>query len=117
MSQSMLTEIQMLNVALLHAIRTGVFSDRDLTRHRFQLTVEQAECIRQLTYADIEVASTGAAELSLFIPRANLVQLLTAPPGLVPMLASVRMGGRQNRMPRTLGRRQSDYACPSREVA
>lgn len=117
MRKAQSNEMQSLNLQILSIVRDGLANDRDGTRHRFQLTVEQADQIAALTYAEMQAISMHAGDLCLFIPRADLGQLLAAPAGLVSVLASVRGAGRKRGKSRTPGRRQSDYCSHSREAA
>ena len=116
MTTSRLNDIQTLNMQVLQIIREGLLADREATCHAFQLTMEQAERIGSMTHAELTALATSTRGISLFIPRSNMVELLSAPPGLVALLGSVRPT-RQRGNARNPGRRREDYAWPAREAS
>lgn len=84
-----LSDVQYVNYNLLMAIHANVQRDPIATAYQFHLTNKQMEKLASLSLEDLESLAASMRNECLFAPRANLEQLLDAPPGLAIVLAAV----------------------------
>jgi hypothetical protein len=83
------SDVQYVNFNLLMAIHANVQRDPISAAYQFHLTQQQIEKLASLSLEDLESLAANMRNECLFAPRANLEQLLEAPPGLTIALAAV----------------------------
>lgn len=94
------SNVQYVNFNLLMAIHTNIQRDPIAAAYQFHLSRTQIEKLSRLSLEDMEALAASMHSECLFIPRANLDQLLGAPPGLAIALAATtaRIDGKNNVM-------------------
>lgn len=85
------SDVQYVNFNLLMAIHANVHRDPIATAYQFHLSSKQIEKLASLSLGELESLAANMRNECLFAPRANLEQLLDAPPGLAIALAAVSM--------------------------
>ena len=83
------SDVQYVNFNLLMAIHANVQRDPISAAYQFHLSNQQIEKLANLSLEDLESLAASMSSECLFAPRANLEQLLGAPPGLAIALAAV----------------------------
>jgi hypothetical protein len=83
------SDVQYVNFNLLMAIHANVQRDPISAAYQFHLSNQQIEKLAHLSLEDLESLAANMRSECLFAPRANLEQLLEAPPGLTIALAAV----------------------------
>lgn len=89
MSSVQFSEVQLFNLSALITIRDSVQHDLIAACCRFGLSADQARFISTLSIDQILVTVINVGQESLFIPRQDLVSLLTLPSPLAGPIASV----------------------------
>lgn len=82
------TDAQLLNFMHLHAIRSNLNTDPVATAFKYHLSRTQIEYIAGLQPKHMQALIANLRQVSLFVPRANLIQLLESPVALAPVLAA-----------------------------
>jgi len=93
MSHLLLSDVQATNLRLLYAIRLGAERDMVETCRKFCLSAEQAKRLGALTAEGLWTLVHAVGQVSLFIPRSDLIELMDAHPALAGTLAAVRSPG------------------------
>lgn len=83
------SDVQYVNFNLLMAIHANVQRDPIAAAYQFHLSSQQIEKLAASSIGDLESLAANMRSECLFAPRANLEQLLEAPPGLAIALAAV----------------------------
>lgn len=83
------SDVQYVNLNLLIAMHANVQRDPISAAYLFHLSNRQIEKLAGLSLEDMESLAANMRSECLFAPRANLEQLLDAPPGLAIALAAV----------------------------
>ncbi len=91
MSQLQITDVQAINLNLLHAIRLGIERDRVTTCCKFALDAALANYLQTQGLDQLMSFVANVGQTSLFPPREDLLALLTAPAPLAAPLAAVRL--------------------------
>ena len=86
----LLSDVQSTNFQLLHAILVGTERDMVETCRKFNLHAAQAERLRAMNPAEVWNLVHAVGQISLFVPRADLVALIDSPPALAGTLAAAR---------------------------
>ena len=90
MCHLLLSDVQSTNLQLLHAILVGTERDIVETCRKFSLHAALAERLRTMSPAEVWSLVHAVGQTSLFVPRADLVALIDAPPALAGTLAAAR---------------------------
>jgi hypothetical protein len=90
MCHLLLSDVQSTNLQLLHAILVGTGRDMVETCRKFNLHAAQAERLRAMNPAEVWNLVHAVGQISLFVPRADLVALIDSPPALAGTLAAAR---------------------------
>jgi hypothetical protein len=85
-----LSDVQSVNLQLLHTIRLGLERDPVGTCRKFCLQQAQAEALRALPPEHLLDLVCALGQTSLFVARNDLVDLLAAPIDFVGILAAAR---------------------------
>ncbi len=83
-----LSDVQVLNLQLVHAIRLGLERDAVGTCRKFGLHADQADRLRALPQEHLWTLVCSVGQSCLFVARSDLVALLAAPLDLVGVLAA-----------------------------
>ena len=83
------SDVQYVNFNLLMAIHASVQRDPIAAAYQFHLSCRQVEKLEGVSLQGLETLAANMSNECLFAPRANLEQLLDAPPGLAIALAAV----------------------------
>lgn len=89
MSNVQFSEVQLLNLSALFAIRDSVQHDRIAACCKFGLSADQAHFIGTLSIDQILVVVLNVGQECLFLPRQDLVSLLALPAPLAGVMTSV----------------------------
>lgn len=89
MSNVQLSEVQLLNLSALFTIRDSVQHDLIAACCKFGLSADQARFISALSINQILVIVVNIGQECLFLPRQDLVPLLTLPAPLAGAFTSV----------------------------
>lgn len=82
MNRVTITDVEWINIHILAIIRTALQHDRAATCCRFALNAEQANYLCSLRLDELWSQVFQIGDTTLFPPRADLVQLLSAPRNL-----------------------------------
>jgi hypothetical protein len=93
MAHLFLSDVQATNLQLLYAIRLGMERNRVETCRKFFLSAEQAQRLCTITPEGLWSLVHAVGQTSLFVPRADLLELIDMHPALVGTLAAVRSPG------------------------
>lgn len=88
MSKLELSEVQLLNLSALFTIRDCIQHDVITACCKFGLSAEQAHFIRMLSIDQILVIAVNVGQECLFLPRKDLVSLLSLPTPLTGPIMS-----------------------------
>jgi hypothetical protein len=89
MSNVQFSEVQLLNLSALFAIRDSVQHDRIAACCKFGLSADQAHFIGTLSIDQILVVVLNVGQECLFLPRQDIVSLLALPAPLAGVMTSV----------------------------
>ncbi|MYM95934.1 hypothetical protein [Duganella vulcania] len=104
------SDVQYVNFNLLMAIHANVQRDPIAAAYQFHLSRQQADKLAVVSLGDLESLAANMRNECLFAPRANLEQLLEAPPGLTIVLSAVSSAP-QDKAARTLVERRAYRAA------
>jgi hypothetical protein len=90
MASASLSEAQKLNYNNLLALRDAAREDLVRACCRFGLRRAELKAIGELQPSEITAIVINAGDEALFVPRDDLASLLSAPPAVLPVLASAR---------------------------
>lgn len=99
MSDVYLSEVQLLNLSALFTIRDSVQHDLIAACCKFGLSADQARFISTLSINQILVIAVHVGQECLFMPRQDLVSLLTLPAPLAGPITSVHPPKAASAMP------------------
>lgn len=89
-----LNDVQMLNLLHLQTIHAALARDRVSASYRFQLTQALAQRLERTTLDTFQQLLGQVGHMSLFVPRADLIELLDQPIALLPALAAAHAEAR-----------------------